>query len=604
MANTSISLTSLDFDTLKTNFKEYLTSQSIFKDYNFEGSNMNVLLDVMSYNTYLNSFYLNMVASEMFLDSAQKLDSVVSHAKELNYLPKSSKSAVANVSFSVNYDSSPLTIPKGTVFSGQNSNGSFSFTTAFTQNYTSSNSTYQVNNLQIHEGFFTKDSFVRDYTQKPQRYVLSNPNIDIDSLTVTCNENGSNTQFTKVETLFNLTGNSNIFFVQAAQNNKYEIVFGDGILGRDPQNLAIIVAEYRVTNGDKAQGISSFLLTTKLGNPNSTTSTVITDAPSAGGAAAEDIESIRRSAPRYFATQQRAIASDDYASLVLDKFGGQISAVNVYGGELLNPKQYGRVAVCLKPAGSIIAPDYVKNQITTYLAPYVGLPTRVIITDPDYMYIAIDSTVQYEPNNTTKLASEIKTVIVNAIKQYSADHIEVFENDFRYSKFVAHIDQCDESITSNNTEINIIKRISPVLNYNTSFVLDYNNPTEVEDISESLGYTKGNAFYDEPIVTSSAFSYINSAGEEYFNCYIRDDNFGVLVVYYILNNKFTVLNRNIGTIDYGKGVVTISNFKTSYYGNYISIKVRPRNKDIIASRDKILLIDLADVNINIISTQK
>ena len=604
MANTSISLTSLDFDTLKTNFKEYLTSQSIFKDYNFEGSNMNVLLDVMSYNTYLNSFYLNMVASEMFLDSAQKLDSVVSHAKELNYLPKSSKSAVANVSFSVNYDSSPLTIPKGTVFSGQNSNGSFSFTTAFTQNYTSSNSTYQVNNLQIHEGFFTKDSFVRDYTQKPQRYVLSNPNIDIDSLTVTCNENGSNTQFTKVETLFNLTGNSNIFFVQAAQNNKYEIVFGDGILGRDPQNLAIIVAEYRVTNGDKAQGISSFLLTTKLGNPNSTTSTVITAAPSAGGAAAEDIESIRRSAPRYFATQQRAIASDDYASLVLDKFGGQISAVNVYGGELLNPKQYGRVAVCLKPAGSIIAPDYVKNQITTYLAPYVGLPTRVIITDPDYMYIAIDSTVQYEPNNTTKLASEIKTVIVNAIKQYSADHIEVFENDFRYSKFVAHIDQCDESITSNNTEINIIKRISPVLNYNTSFVLDYNNPTEVEDISESLGYTKGNAFYDEPIVTSSAFSYINSAGEEYFNCYIRDDNFGVLVVYYILNNKFTVLNRNIGTIDYGKGVVTISNFKTSYYGNYISIKVRPRNKDIIASRDKILLIDLADVNINIISTQK
>jgi len=346
------------------------------------------------------------------------------------------------------------------------------------------------------------------------------------------------------------------------------------------------------------------LITTKLGNQNSTTSTITTVAPSAGGMAAEDIESIRKLAPRYFATQQRAVASDDFSSLVLDQFSGVIADVNVYGGEMLEPKQYGRVAVCLKPKGSTIAANYIKDQIVTYLTPYVALPTRVIITDPDYMYISINSTVQYEPTKTTKLASEIKTTVINAIKQFSKDHIEVFENDFRYSKIVAHIDNSDESITSNSTDIDIIKRWSPVLNYNSSKVLEFNNPAELEAASESLGYTKGNAFYDEPIITSSAFTYVDSSGIETPNCYIRDDNFGVLVVYYILNNKFVVLNRNIGTVNYETGLVTISNFKTSYYDNYISVKMKPRNKDIIASRDKILMIDLGDVTINVITIQK
>lgn len=604
MANTSLSLTALDFDSLKSNFKDYLTSQSVFKDYNFEGSNMNVLLDVMSYNSYLNAFYLNMVTSEMFLDSAQKLDSVVSHAKELNYLPKSARSAVANVSFSVVYDGSPLTVPKGTVFVGQNSNGSYSFTTAFTQNYTSTTSTYQVNNLQIHEGFFVNDTFVKDDTLKNQRFVLSNQNIDTDSLTITCKENGSDVAFTRVETLYNLTGKSNIYFLQAAQNSQYEVVFGDGILGRVPPNLSTIVANYRVTNGDKAQSIPSFLITTKLGNQSSSTGPITTVSPSAGGMAAEGIESIRKLAPRYFATQQRAVASDDFSSLVLDQFSGVISDVNVYGGELLEPKQYGRVAVCLKPKGTTIAPNYVKDQVVSYLTPYVSLPTRVIITDPDYMYISINSTVQYEPTKTTKLANEIKTTIINAIQQFSKDHIEVFENDFRYSKIVAHIDNSDDSITSNNTDVDIIKRWSPVLNYKTSKVFEFNNPAELEGVSESLGYKKGNPFYDEPIITTSAFSYVDSVGQIWDNCYIRDDNFGVLVVYKIIDNAFTILNTGIGSVDYDTGLVSISNFKTSYYGNYISIKMKPRNKDIIASRDKILMIDLGDVSINIITIQK
>lgn len=609
MANNSISLTSLDFDTLKTQLQQYLTAQPVFKDYNFAGSNMNVLLDILSYNSYLNSFYLNMVAAEMFLDSAQKMDSVVSHAKELNYLPRSNQSAVANISFTITTTgiNSPLSIPKGTTFSGQNSNGSFSFTTALNQNFTSSTNIFAINNLNIYEGFFVNDAFVYDNTQESQRFVLSNPNIDTTSLTITVIENGSNTIFTPVTTLFGLTSQSNTYFVQAAQNGQYEIVFGDGLFGRIPSNLSTIIANYRISTGSLAQGISSFNITQDLGPINgglASVSLITVNANSAGGANSESIDSIRKLAPRYFATQQRAVASDDYSSLVLSAFGGQISDVNVFGGELLEPKQYGRVVVCVKPTGSLIVPNYVKNQISNYLAPFIGLPTRVIITDPDYIYVSAVSTVQYNVTGTTKSATEIQAIINNNIASFSKNNLEMFAQDFRYSKFVSIIDNSDSSITSNDTDVKIIKRISPLLNYPTSYVIEFNNPTESEPRNPTVGYNPTVPFYDEPEVTSSAFTYVDAAGTQFPLSYIRDDNFGILVVYTVIDNTFTILNSNIGTIDYTTGVVKVNNLITSSYGNYISIYMTPQNKDILVNKNKILLIDLADVTVNVIPTQK
>jgi len=613
MANTSLSLTSLDFDTLKSQFQAYLTNQPAFKDFNFEGSNMNVLLDLMSYNTYLNSFYLNMVASEMFLDSAQKYDSVVSHAKELNYIPKSAISAVANVSFTVTTSSNltaPFNVPKGTTFTGQNSNGTFTFVTGINQNFTSSNNQYQINNLQIYEGLYTTDSFVVDYTQETQRFILSNPNIDTSSLTVnvieTTSNGTTNTVFTQVSTLFGLNANSNVFFLQAAQNQQYEIVFGDGLLGRIPNNLSVVNANYRITNGDAALGISKFLITQDLGGVNSTQvaySPITVNANSSGGAAAEGIESIRKSAPRYFATQQRAVASDDYSSLVKSNFT-QIQDVNVYGGEQLTPKQYGRVAVCLKPAGGTVAPNLVKDQVSNFLLNYVSLPTRVVITDPDYLYIGVNSTVQYNSTGTQSSATALQSNVVSAIKNFSINNLELFNADFRYSKFASAIDSSDPSITSNDTEIKIIKRISPLLNYPSSFVLDYNNPTEVESRSSAFGYTAGAPFYDEPVITSSPFAYTDSNGANWPISYIRDDNFGTLVVYTLINNKFTIVNSNVGTVDYTTGILQIKNLVTSGYGNYISIYMEPATKDILVNRDKIIIIDVNDVNVSVIPTQK
>ena len=609
MANSSLDLTSLDFNTLKDNFKQYLKSQTVFKDYNFEGSNMNVLLDVMSYNSYLNSFYLNMVASEMFLDSAQKLDSVVSHAKELNYLPKSSKSPAAVISFTANTVgvSNPFTIPKGTLFSGTNANGTFTFTTDQTHTYVSSNSSYTVTDLTIFEGTYVQDAFVHDSTITNQRFVLTNSTIDLDSLTVTVYENnGQNiVVYKRAETLYNLTDTSKIYFVQAAQNNQYEIVFGDGILGKVPQNGAVITCEYRITLGNAGDGINNFTCIQDLGPINGgqvRIPSITVTTTSVDGAVAETIESIRKLAPRYFATQQRAVSSDDYSSLISTKFGTLINDVSVYGGETLEPKLYGRVVVAVKPANGLIAPTYLKDEITSYLTNFIGLPTRVVITDPDYLYCDVNTTVQYNTAVTRNTANDIRNYVLNNILGFSHDHLEKFGNDFRYSKFVAHIDDADASITSNDTKINIVKKIAPKLNYATSFSLDYNNASEKE--MTSPGYTTKNAFSDEPVLTSSSFTYVDENNVEYPFSYMRDDNIGNIVVYNVTQGTFNILNKSIGTINYDTGKVVIKNLKTSYYETYIKIKMIPNNKDIIASQNKIIIIDPTDVVINIIETVK
>ena len=549
-ANSSLNLASLDFDTLKQNFKTFLASQSVFKDYNFDGSNINVLLDVMAYNSYLNSFYLNMVASEMFLDSAQKYDSMVSHAKELNYIPSSNRSSTADISFSLETSglSGSLTIPKETKFVGTNSNGSFTFTTDQTTSWSSSNSTYTIANLQIYEGIYFQDTYLIDYNQEAQKFIISNPDIDTSSLTVTVVEdNGqTNTNFTQKTTLFGLKSDSEIFFLQAAQNNKYEIVFGDNLFGRYPKNNALVIANYRLSKGSNADGVSSFTLADNLDLVNNGSINpplnINVNTNSVGGALQENIESIRYHAPRYFATQQRAVATDDFSSLILSEFGGVINDVNIYGGETLTIPQYGRVVVNVQPKSGTIVPEYIKSEISNYLLNYVSLPTRIIIGDPEYFYCKVSANVQYDSTKTTLFSQDIKSKVIQSITNFSNTNLQAFNLDLRYSKLISAVDNADLSITSNDTNIKMIKRLAPLLNYSTSYSFTYDNPAQVENIGEA-GYEKGPKFYDEPVITSSSFTYIDKNGTQYPLSYIRDDNYGSLVVYTLINNTFTVLNN-------------------------------------------------------------
>lgn len=602
MANSSLNLTSLDFDTLKDNFKNYLKEQSVLKDYDFDGSNINVLLDVMSYNTYLNSFYLNMIASEMFMDSAQKMDSVISHAKELNYVPKSKRSSKAFVNFNITCDgiSGSFNIPKKTTFYGSNANGFYVFTTAENNTYLSPNSNFTVANLAIYDGFYHVETFIVDWGIENQRFLLPHTDIDTSSLEVIVTEDNVNTTFTKTETLYGLTSSSNVFFVQAAQNNQYEIIFGDAFLGRRPKNGATVYADYRVCLGPEADGVTKFDLAPDLGPINGGTAITgtITSAGSSLGAPAEDIETIRFRAPRYFATQQRAVSSDDYSSLIIAKFGGDIDDVIVYGGQELEPKQYGRVVVSLKPAGATIAPNYLKSEIINYMQDFIALPNRVIISDPDYFYVSVNTSIQYDKSRTNKLPPDIKSVVTSAMVTFSKDHIEKFGNDFRYSKFVAHIDNSDTSITSNDTHVKMVKRLSPLLNYPTSFVINYNN------IPEREGYYNGVVYVDERVLRSSTFTYATVEGVQYPLSYMEDDGAGNIVVYALIDNTLTVVNPSIGSINYDTGRVNINDLMTSSYDNYISLYLTTKNKDIIAKQNMILILEASDISTSVIETIK
>ena len=617
-ANSSIVLSSLDFDTLKQNFKEFLKTQSVLKDYDFDGSNINVLLDVMSYNSYLNSFYLNMVAAEMFLDTAQKYDSVISHAKELNYLPRSARSSSANVSVTFNTDGidGKMNIPKGTKFTGFNANGSFVFTTDQAIIVSSPNSTFVANNIQIFEGDYYKDSFIVDYNIENQRFEITNKNVDTNSLSVNVVEdNGvTNTEFTRAETLYGLNGQSNVYFLQPSLNESFEVVFGDNLFGRKPKNGAVLILNYRVASGLEADGADSFSLTEDLGTINggqAIVESVNVVSASSSGAEKEQIESIRFAAPRYFATQQRAISSDDYAALIFDNFGGEIADVVVYGGQEIEPKLYGRIIIALKPTTGIIAPDYIKNRISNYLIDFIALPNRIVITDPEYTYCKVITQIQYDPKVTTKTSSEIQTLVLNSVINYSANNLEKFGNDLRFSRLISSIDSSDTSITSNDTELRIIKRINPNFNQKTSYDITLGNILyydasmfSTNEQHKSLHESETSLRFAHATMISSTFTYNATNGKVYELAFFEDDADGNIVLYAPVGNDLFAI-ETVGTIDYITGEVHINNINVaSYPGNYISLYFRSRYKDIYAEQNKIIVIDPNDVEISVVETMR
>ncbi len=594
MANTSINLVNIDFITLKNSLKNYLRNNPQFKDYDYEGSNMNVLLDILSYNTFKNAFYHNMVMSEAFLDSAQVRSSIVSHAKDLNYIPVSKRSAKANVTvtFEADGNSAPYIIPKGSPLSTLVKNSSFTFTIPETIVVSSANNTYTFT-TDIYEGIYVKDSYTIVSDEEGIRYKLTNPNVDTNSITVVVYEDGSEIgeNYKVTSTLLGLNNNSKVFFLQAVGSGYYEILFGDNIFGRRPKINSTIIIDYRITEGPAANGARLFSVDfDPTGNDELLfTPEAVTNDVAADGANEQSIESIRQNAPRFFATQQRAVSSDDYASLLLSQFSGTIDDVNVYGGETVEPKLYGRVIVAVKPVTGDIVPDFIKNEINNYLLEYVSLPTRVILTDPEYFHCEVTTTIQYDLNATVKSSSEIRGIVLNAIQEFSADNLEKFDRDFRYSRFVNYIDNSDPAITSNDTLVRIVKRLQPTANQFSSFEIKFNNRFHPQ---------RGTLL--NPVVTSSAFTYIDENEVEYPLSYIQDNGQGTLVVYSNINNQFVVLNNNIGTVDHTNGIIYINKLLVSDFGTHLSIYVTPALKDLIMNQQNVLLIDAEDINISVI----
>jgi len=586
MANSSIVLTNLDFDTIKNTFKSYLQSQDRFNDYDFDGANINVLLDIMSYNTFHNAFYLNMVGNEMFLDSAQLRDSVVSHAKELNYVPQSFRSAQSNVNITiVSTDTTKrsIVVPKGTTFTSRSLDKNYTFSVdenIILSDYILGDEqiTFTGNDISLYEGYYVNDTYTYTY-DTPSKLIISNKNIDISSITVTVVEDSGAAAlvYQRATSLFDLDKNSKVFFVQGAESDSYEIVFGDGVTGRRPKNNSIVSIEYRICNGELPNGCNKFTPDTTIqGEANITVSV---NSAAAGGTVYESVESIKYNAPRHFNTQERAITTEDYETLLKLNFP-EINTVTAYGGEDLDPPQFGKVYVSVDLKEVDALPDIKKQEYYRFLKPRSPVSIDPVFKDPEYTYLGVTSKVNYNVNITSLGADDIKTIIGSSILLYAQNNLNNFNRTFRYSKLIQSIDTSQVSILSNETDITVIKVITPDTGRYSTFDVNYNIPLTVE---YSTGSTKQYSVYT---------SFITYKG---IKAFVRDDGNGILNV---LSASTEAIIDTVGTINYDKGLLQFSNFKIdNYFGPGVKLYAYPRNKDISTINNVILNIIEEDLAI-------
>lgn len=591
--NTSIILSNLDVDTHKNTLAAYLKSQDRFKDYDFDGSNMSVLLEILSLNTFHNAFYLNMIGNEMFLDTAQIRDSVVSHAKELNYTPRSFTSAVANVSIVFTVVGEPnrrsIVIPKGQAFTSRFGSKIYTFTTGenivvtdFVSNTQNDTLIFTGSDISLYEGYYITDTFTYS-AQNPQRLLISNKNVDTSSISVTVIEDvgASALEYRKATSLFDIDETSRVFFIQGAENNSYEIVFGDGVSGRAPKDNSIITVEYRISNGELPNGCNAFTPDSNIDGITYSNIRVQTGSPAAGGSVSESIESIKYNAPRHFTTQERAVTTEDYENLLKLNFP-EINTVTAFGGEDLDPPQFGRVfvAVDLKEVDGL--PEAKKDQYYRFLKPRSPVSIDPVFVNPEYTYIAVNASVNYNVNITRLTSDDIRMIVSSAVLAYAGSNLNNFNRTLRYSKLVQSIDSSQQSIISNETSIRIVKVLKPVLGIASTFDVNFNVALDKGPASVVGGYA----------LQTTQFTY------EGQNAVMRDNGLGVIE---IISATSLQPITTIGTINYESGLVQLSNIIIdAYEGNGIKFYGVPKNKDVSTVNNVILNIIEEDISVTVV----
>lgn len=554
--------TDLDYLQLRNSLKGYLSSRPQFQDYDFEGSNVSVLIDLLAHNDLLENYLLNMVGSEMFLDTAELLDSSFSHAKELNYLPRSRVSARAVVGFTVevgNTDPGSVTVPayhsfraRGTGPDGQESSYDFVTDSALVVAKDDLGN-YRASDVTVYEGRVVREVFVVNSTSK---YVLQSSNGDSDSIRVVVqasNTDSTNSEFTRAESLFGLDEESEVFFLQGAYDGRYEVVFGDGNVGAAPEAGNLVRVTYRDTVGEDGNGVDRFdSAETAQGYELSTTVSV----PAYGGAEKETVDSIRFYAPRHFTTQERAVTKADYVNIVREKFP-QLQAVTAYGGEEVTPKQYGKVIISVKPYGDVVISDQLKGDIIAHVTGK-NIVTEPVIQDAEFLYLSIDSVVQFDARTTTKSATQVASDARDAALEWVDAELDRFGADFRHSRLARAVDDSDPSVLSNDTETTLYKKWSPRTGSVQSLVFSFDNPLRIAvRFSDPI-----NA---DPIVWSTVFQYEKNG--VVYDSVMQDDGDGTLFVYAVQNDgSRVVIESDVGSVDYDDGSVQASLEIVSYEG--------------------------------------
>jgi hypothetical protein len=596
MASNKLEVSDFDFDAVKANLKTFLQSQSEFSDYNFEGSGFAILLDILAYNTHYLGFNANMLANEMYLDSADIRKNIVSIAKMLNYTPSSVKSPVANIDIEVNdATGSTLTLTKGTVFTTTVSGVGYQYITNEDYTITPANGVFNFSNVDIYEGTLVTFRYTVDKNDPDQRFLIQNSNADTTTLKVSV-QNGSTDTTTNIYSLAggfnNVTDTSKVYFLQEVEDGKFEVYFGDGVLGTTLSTDNIVILEYIVTNRDESNGASTFTLATTIGGFSDIT--ITTNSVSQGGNAAESKESIRFNAPLNYSAQNRAVTTSDYETIVRSIYPNALS-VSAWGGEDDETPVYGTVKIAIKAASGSTLTTSTKTNIVKALKPYNVASVRPVIVDPETTSILITSNVKYDSRLTTKSATTLKSDVLSALTNYNSNTLQKFDSIFRYSKIVGLIDDTDTSIVSNITTIKIKKTFTPTLSLSTKYDVYFRNAL----YNPVLGYNSSQG----GILESSGFKVSGDTINVYF---LDDDGAGNIRRYRLSGGVRTYINNTQGTINYTTGQITLNSLNITTIENIrgetstsIELTVKPNSNDIVPVRDQIIEIDVDNSNITV-----
>jgi hypothetical protein len=590
----NLKIDALDFQGIKSNFKSYLQAQDQFRDYNFEGSGLNVLLDLLAYNTYYNSFYLNMVAAEAFLPTAQKRNSVVNLAKSLNYTPRSVTSASITGTATLTLTSSPvsITIPAYTSFTGSVDGTTYNFLNTTSVIVSPTSGVYS-SAMTLKEGRYINRRYTVNLNDADQRFLIPNKNVDTSTLTVSVLNSSTDSTvrtFSKVATLVEVDATTRVYYIEEVEDEQFEIKFGDDVFGVALDAGNIVVLEYLVSNGTGANDIQTLTYADAISGV--TTISFVSTSPATGGADRETINQIKFNAPKSYEAQNRVVTADDYKTLMLQQ--STVESCVVWGGEDNDPPTYGKVFIAVKPTvGDVLTATEKLNLINSVINPKKVLTVSTEIVDPEYTYIIIDVVVKYLSDSTILSAAEIQQFVIDTIKTYNTDEINQFSKYFRYSKLSRLIDTTERSILSNVMSARMRKEIDVQLGAGTRYEISFSNAIDnaTDGRPTTSAYGVGNK------ITSNAFTYGG-----YSNCFLEDNN-GVIRIYRVLGIENIGVSINAGSINYTTGKIILTSFApTAFNDGSTTLKITavPQDKDILPLRSQIISIRDADITVTML----
>lgn len=597
---TNLRLDGLSFEQIRENFRTFLKSQDQFRDYNFEASGISTLIDILTYNTYYNAFYQNMIATETFLSTAQRRNSAVNIAKSLNYVPRSLTSAkiIGNIVVTVVGAPAAITLPKYTRFRAVFNGETYYFLTqdAITI-FRSGAGTYTLNDVELIEGSFVSERYVKNVQDADQRFIISNATADTSTLVVRVQNSVSDSTvrvFNQTDNIVSLTSTTTAYFLEEVEDGKYQVTFGDGVIGTALTDGNIVYLDYIISSGTAANGIKTLEFSSTVANVSNITFTVGgTESQSFGGQERETLERIKFAAPKSYAAQNRAVTAEDYEAILLNE--PNVGSVIVWGGEDNDPPAYGKVFIAVRPLiGTALTATEKRNLIDTVLKPKKVLTVSTEIVDPDYLNIIIIAKVKYDPDQTIETEISLKSKILNVIIKYNDEDINQFSKYFRQSKLTRLIDTSDRSILSTTVTVKMEKEVAVQLNAAAKYTINFSNA--INPVTNGRPAT--HAYGVGSQVTSNEFSYGG-----FDKCFL-DDNNGIIRIYRVSGTQNLGVAQNVGTINYSTGAIVLSDFRpTAFADGGVTLRVTavPAENDILPLRGQIVNIRDADITINMIN---